>query len=158
MSIIVGTDKTVGSQRLIITDSDGAIYIKDNTPFYEQGGVFTFEADKTVTASAAAVALATLFPADTIKGFTVVAYAKRAVGANASTATFTFKHSVDGGTTWATILDSAGDAVTFDIAPAAATYEATSMPITVTGGLVAVYASCATNDAVVSAYAGWIPG
>jgi len=148
---------TKHAQEVLVATS-GALHVEEQSPTCEQGGVFLFEADKAITQGAAAVALAFLLPADTIKDFTPVMLGKRANAANASTITYAWKHSVDGGTNWAIMYDSAGAALSFTLAPAGATYEGKSVPpIEVTGGLVECFVSCATNDAVVSVYAGWRP-
>lgn len=159
--MLTATNTTTKKAQEVLMTNDGRLMVEnvDGQPFYEQGGVFTFETAKTITAGAAAVALAYLLPADTIKGFTPVMLGKRAAAGDASTITYAWKHSVDGGTNWADLYDSAGAALTFTLAPSADAYEGKSVPpIQVTGGLVACFVSCATNDAVVSVYAGWIPG
>lgn len=148
---------TKKAQEVLVT-AGGALHVEEQSPSYEQGGVFLFEADKSVTAGAAAVTLAFLLPADTIKGFTPVMLGKRASAGDASTITYAWKHSVDGGTNWADLYDSAGDALSFTLTPSADAYEGKSVPpIQVTGGLVACFVSCATNNAVVTVHGGWVP-
>jgi hypothetical protein len=155
--LTAANESTKKAQEVLAT-AGGALHVEEQSPAHEQGDVFTFEADKSLTAGESAVALAFLLPADTIKQFTPVLLGKRAAAGSATTITYAFKHSVDGGTNWATIYDSAGSALSFTLAPSGATYEGKSLPpIEVTGGLVACYVSCITNNAVVTVYGGWVP-
>lgn len=143
-----------------IDDVNGLLKVGEQSPGYEQGDAWDFGTDVTITKNTA-LTLPGVFDASTIKQYVPAIKVKSSSAGQNVSVTFRFLHSIDDGTTWGYICDSAGNPIILTLANDATTYVGkTGIPIPVTSGWVGIEATEIANlvNAVVCCRGGQNPG